>query len=115
MDLYHKILAGGIVAAIGATFVVASQWLSAHDAALRAEAQVAADQSTLKKLGDQQLQLADALKAIQADNARQVADLRQTFATATSPAQIAALLSKTLGQPVVIHDTAPTAGNPNPA
>lgn len=116
MDLYHKILAGVVVAVVAAAGFLGYQWLGAHDAALRAEAQVAADQQQLKKLDQQQADLAAAVKQLQADNARQLADLSRTFAAAQTPAQLAALLSKTLGQPVIVRDApAPTAANPTPA
>lgn len=115
MDVYHKVLTSSIGVLVIAGILGAVEWLKAHDAQLRAEAQVAADQQQLKKIQDQQQDLANTIKQIQADNARQLQDLSKTFAAAQTPAQLAAVLSKAMGQPVIIHDAPPaTKDNPNP-
>jgi hypothetical protein len=116
MDVYHKIL---IAIAIGLVLFGAFlgyEWLQAHDAALRAEAKVAADQAAFDKLTAQQKELADQLKQVQKDQADGLATVGRQFGAAQSSPQFAALLAQLIGlktTPTVVTPIA-TADNPRP-
>lgn len=94
----------------------AHQWLAAHDAYLRANAQSQATQSALTQLAKQQSDLAAQLKQTQADAQSQLTALRQQYANAQSPDQIAALITAAMNLPQPIRITTPpaTPANPNP-
>ena len=95
---------------------LAHQWLRAHDAYLRANAQSQANQSALAQLAKQQSDLAAQLKQTQVDAQSQIAALQKQYAKAQSPEQIAALITAAMNlpQPIQIATPAPTPENPNP-
>lgn len=114
MDLYHKILIGFAVVLSLLGLYLAYEWLSAHDAQVKAEAKVEAQQILYDKVVQQQKDLATELQQAKADQARQLADVSRNFSQAQSPSQLAALLSQITKQPVTVVTPAATAQNPNP-
>jgi hypothetical protein len=115
MDLWHKLLLGLTVVLVIAGIVIAFYWLQAHDEAIRARAKIEADQTAFEKLSAQQKSLDDQLAQIKKDQADQLTSLTRSFNQAQSPAQLSALLSAIMKQPVTVVTPPATAANPNPA
>lgn len=116
MDLYHKILTGVIILLIVGGIFLGVQWLAAHDAALKAQAKVEADQAAFDKLTSQQKELADQLVALKREQAEQLTAVRGQFNQAQSPTQVATLMAQLMGlksTPVIVTPPA-TADNPHP-
>lgn len=118
-DLKHKILIAALVAALGATGVAFASWLSAHDAATKAEATVAAQKEAFDKAAAQ----ITALRAADDERAKQTAAsidaIRATAARAVSPQEIARYLQQTIptqpgAPPITVNVPPPTATNPRP-
>ena len=109
----HLLLTALLLAA--AAFLV-SQWLRAHDAYLRADAQSAASRSALAQLAKQQSDLAQQLKQSQTDQQSQLAALQKQYSQAQSPEQLATLLTAAMNfpQPIKITTPLPTTSNPTP-
>ena len=114
MDLAHKLLALTTTLLLAAGAVFAYNWLQAHDAYVRAAAQVKADQSTLTQLAKQQSDLAAQLKQTQSEQQSQLSALQKQYAQAQSPEQLAALISNVMNlpQPIRINTPPATAANP---
>ena len=93
---------------------LAHQYLAAHDAYLRADAQSKANQSVLTQLAKQQSDLAQQLKQSQADQQSQLATLQKQYAQAQSPEQLAALFTAAMNLPQPIKITTPPATPANP-
>jgi hypothetical protein len=116
MDLTHKLLVLITAVLLAAAAFLATQYLHAHDAYLRAESQIHSDQSALAQLAKQQSDLAAQLKQTRADQQSQLADLHKDYAQAQSPQQLADLILKVMNlpQPIQIRTPAPTPDQPNP-
>jgi len=116
MDLLHKVLTGVAIGLLGLGTFLGYEWLQAHDAAIRAEAKVAADQAAFEKLTAQQQDLKDQLAQIKKDQTDQLAGVSKQFNQAQNPQQLATLIGQIMGlkSAPVVNTPPATAANPNP-
>jgi len=116
MDAYHKLLTGVSIGLLLVGAYIGYEWLQAHDAQVRAEAQVKADQQAIEKISEQQKGLADQLAQVRKDQSDQLAAVGKTFQQTQTPQQLAALIAQLTGlkQAPIVVTPAPTPQNPNP-
>src|SRR5438477_8320137 len=116
MDLTHKLLVllAALLFFVGAFF--AYNWLRAHEAYIRADAQAKADQSAIAHLAKQQSNLAEQLKQTQSEQHSQLTAVQKQYAQTQSPEQLAALIGKVMNLPQSIRVITPeaTLDNPHP-
>lgn len=108
-------VAGGVLALI-VIALLASSWLSARDASVRADAQQKAHAETDLQRAEEIKTLHVQIEQIKADEAKRIEDLRTTFAKPQTPQELAPLIAQlmNLRQPINFVTPPATPENPHP-
>lgn len=116
MDIWHKVLVGVGIALLVFAGILFYGWIGSHDATIRMQATLDAQQAVIAKSNEQTKQLQDADKERSTQEAATLDAMQRLVASVKTPQQIAQWLPQNVPtpQPFVINVPQPTAANPKP-